>query len=75
MEVTGVSYLPFDKDLGNHRPIVVNITMDSLLGINLPNIVPAKAQKLNSDVVRVRDEYIKLLEESLEDHKVYDKLK
>ena len=62
MEVIEASYLLFDEDLDL---IAVNITIDSLLLMNLPTIVPAKAQKLNSDVNRVREEYIKLLEDSV----------
>ena len=35
-----VAYLPFNKDLGNHRPIMIDVTIVLILGQNLPKIVP-----------------------------------
>ena len=46
--VAGASYLPFCEDLGDHRNPMADVTVDSLLGRNLPNIAPPKARKLNS---------------------------
>ena len=40
LEVIGVSYLTHRTDLGNHHPVVANITMQSLLGNNISKIIP-----------------------------------
>ena len=32
IEVIRASYLPFDADAGDHRPVVVDLTMGSVLG-------------------------------------------
>ena len=66
IEVTGASYLPFDKGLGDHRAVMIDVTKALVLGYNLPKIVPPRARKLNTKVPRIRNEYIKLLEISLE---------
>ena len=31
LEVTAAAYLPFDPELGDHRPVVVNITKTSTI--------------------------------------------
>ena len=46
----GTSYLPFHADLGDHRPVCIDLTISSVLGTNLPKIVPTKARRLNSKV-------------------------
>ena len=45
IEVTGASYLPFNKDLGDHRPVMIDVTIASILGRNLPKIVPPPSAK------------------------------
>ena len=44
LEVTAAVYLPFDPELGDHRPVVVNITKASTLGISGPTIKPSAAR-------------------------------
>ena len=50
LEVTAASNLPFDPELGDHRPVVVNITKTSILGVSGPKIKPTAARRLNSKV-------------------------
>ena len=54
LEVEAVSILPFHKDIGDHRPIIIDITNASLIGEQITKIVPAKARKLNSKVSKSR---------------------
>ncbi len=56
--VTGASYLPFDPDVSNHRPVMIDITMESVLGATIPRIAPVKARQLNSKIRKIRDCYI-----------------
>ena len=44
LELKGASYLSFDADMGDHRPVMADFTETSLLGVNLPNIVPPDAR-------------------------------
>ena len=56
--VAGASYLPFCEDLGDHRNPIADVTVDSLLGRNLPNIAPPKARKLSSKSPKSCNEYL-----------------
>ena len=38
IEVFSAAYLPFDKNLGDHRPVAVNISMNYLIGTNRPKV-------------------------------------
>ena len=50
LDVIGASYLPFDVELGDHRPVVLDITTQSVLGGKMHRIVPVAARRLNSKV-------------------------
>ena len=64
IEVFSAAYLPFDKDLGDHRPVAVDISMNSLIGTNRPKVQPHRARRLNSSVKRTRQACVDKLEES-----------
>ena len=66
IEVKGVAYLLFNKDLGNHRPIMIDVTIVLILGQNLPKIVPPQARLLSAKISQIREEYMKLLKQSFE---------
>ena len=74
IDVIRASYLPFDRSLGDHRPVMDNLTMGSVLAKHLRNIVTVQACMLNSKVTRIREAYIKKLEALYQDHGVWDKL-
>ena len=63
LDLRSAAYLPFDANIGDHRPVMTDFTQASLLGVNLPRIVQPAAQRLNSQVARIRDKYIKKLGE------------
>ena len=53
---------------------MLDATAASVLGTNLRKIVPPKARRLNSKIDRVRNTYIKDLEEMVERHGMYGRL-
>ncbi len=64
LEVTGANYLPFNLDIWDHRPVMVNITMESILGAKIAKIAPVKAHQLNSKIKKIRDYSIENLKRS-----------
>ena len=50
LEVMAAANLPFDPELGDHRPVVVNITKTSILEVSGPKIKPTAARRLNSKI-------------------------
>ena len=74
IETGAAAYLPFDPELGDHRPVVVNITKKSLLGTQGPRIKPPSARRLNSKIKRIRQKYIDRLEEQFRKHRILEKL-
>ena len=68
LEVTAVVYLSLNPELGDHRPVVVNITKTSTLGVSGPKIKPSAARRLASKVKRIRQKYIVKLEEEFCKH-------
>ena len=43
LDLRSATYLPFDADMGDHRPVMADFTQASLLGVNLPRIVQPAA--------------------------------
>ena len=57
IEVIAASYLPFDAHVGDHRPVIADFSMTSVLGTNLKRIIPLKARRLNAKIQQLRDAY------------------
>ena len=74
IEVTSAAYLPFDPELGDHRPVIANISKRSLVGDNGPRVQRVTCRRLNSKVERIRQEYIDRLEEQMRNHNILDRL-
>lgn len=74
LDIIGASYLPFDAELGDHRPVVLDITTQSVLGGKMHRIVPPAARRLNSKVKRVRRDYNSKLEQLFKSHNIYERL-
>ena len=74
LEVIAVSYLPFHGNIGDHRPVVVNATIQSILGTNIPRIIPPAARRLNSRVDRIRVPYVKKIKALFKDHNILERL-
>jgi len=63
LEVVGASYLPFDHEIGDHRPVMVDILSRSILGVPKKTIVRPNARKLSSRVPRIRNNYLSVVRE------------
>ena len=74
LEIIGASYLPLDSSVGDHRPVMVDISMGLLLGKQLNKVVPVKARQLLSKVERIQTAYIKRLENLFRQHNLYNRL-
>ena len=74
LEIIGASYLPFNSSVGDHKPVMVDISMGSLLGKRLNKVVPVKARQLSSKVERIRTAYIERLENFFQQHNLYNRL-
>ena len=74
LEVTAAAYLPFNLELGDHQPVVVNITKTSTLGVSGPKIKPCAARRLNSKVKQIRQKYIIKLKEEFRKHRILEQL-
>ena len=74
LKVLGASYLPFESSVWDHKPVVVDISMGSLLGKNLNKVVPVKARQLSLKVERIRNAYIDRLEKLFWQHNIYGRL-
>ena len=66
--------MPFDPELGDHRPVLVNITKKVLLGTQGSRIKPPVVRRLNSKVKRIRQKYIDRLEEQFLKHRILERL-
>ena len=73
--INQAAYMPFDAELGDHRPVVANLSKKSILGVEGPRIKPQAARRLNAKVKRMRQKYIDTLEEAFQKHRVLDKIK
>ena len=62
IDAISASYLPFGGSLGDHRPVITNLTMSLVLGKHLKNIAPVQARRLNSKETITREAYTKQLE-------------
>ena len=48
IEVTSAAYLPFDPELGDHQPVIANMSKRLLVGDNGPRVQRVACQRLNS---------------------------
>jgi len=74
IEVIAASYLPFDAHVGDHRLVIVDFSMKSVLGTNLKRIIPLKARRLNSKIPRLRNAYNNRLEDLCSEHRILPKI-
>ena len=74
IEVISASYLPFHADIGDHRPVMADLTTTSVLGNDLPRLVYPRARRLNAKVTRIRERYTDALEKLVSEHRLYERL-
>ena len=70
----GASYLRYDADISDHRPVVVDLTMSLVLRKHRRNTVLLQARRLTSKVKCIRQEYTAKLEDLFLEHGTYNKL-
>ena len=68
IEVLCASYLPYDAELGDHRPVIVNIAKRSLIGKDGHRVQNMACHRLHSKVECNRQEYIDRLEQQIQHH-------
>ena len=62
-------------NIEDHRPVVADATIQSILGTNIPKIIPSAARRLNSKVDRIRIPYVKKREALFKEHNVFERLR
>ena len=73
VECHGARFLPFWAGIGDHRAIVVDIPLQSLIGEQLLKIVRPPARRLQCSQAQVRQRYVNVLREQFEIHRIYEK--
>ena len=71
---TAVTLLPPHIGVGDHRVFVIDITSDSVLGANLPRVIPLAGRCLNCASERIKQAYIAVLNQLINRHRVFRKL-
>jgi exonuclease III len=61
VEISKAGYLPFGEGVGDHRPIFVDISIASTLGMNIPTPRSIKARRLKTNDPRITKNIIKHL--------------
>ena len=74
LEVSTVACLPFNPELRDHQPVVVNISKKSLLCVNGPKIKSNTARHLNFKVKRICKKHMYTLDEEFRNYRVLDRL-
>ena len=68
-------YLPFGEGVGDHRPLFVDVTIASILGVNLPLVKKVAARRLKLQDPRVVNRYNKHLKQFFRKSSLSDKAK
>ncbi len=69
-----VTLLPSREGVGDLRVFVLDISSESLLGDVFPRVIPASRRLLNCDSDRIRQSYIAVLNQLVNQHKIFRKL-
>ena len=75
LKITGCGYMEHGINIGDHRPIWIDISKSSALGSSLPPIPSFQARRLKCNDPKVVEKYSQRLEEQLRKNKVFSKLK
>ena len=57
--VEKAGYLPFGEGVGDHRALFIDVTIASILGVNLPPDKAASARRINLQDPRIVTKYVK----------------
>ena len=71
---SAVTLLPGGEGVGDHRMFVFDIESDSLLGDVFPHVLPAASRLLNCASDRIKQNYIRVLNQLTSRHHIFRKL-
>ena len=76
MGIDGVAaaLLPSRTGVGDHRVFIVDVTSSSVLGDVFPRVIPAAGRLLNCASDKIKNNYIKVLNQLTERHLLFKKL-
>ena len=75
LKITGCGYMEHGINIGDHRPVWIDISKSSALGSSLPTIPSFQARRLKCNDPKVVERYSQRLEEQLRKNKFFSKLK
>jgi hypothetical protein len=73
IEVVNAGYLPLGEGVGDHRPLFVDVTIASTLGVNLPPVKKVAARRLKLQDPRIVNRYNKHLKQFFQKSSLFDK--
>jgi hypothetical protein len=74
LHVVSAGYMEHGKSTGDHQPIWVDISTESALGTNIPNLPSFNAHRLKCQDPRIVTRYNRILEQYFITHGVYDRV-
>ncbi len=74
LDISNACAMPFGYGLGNHRVIVLDIPLQSLVGVNPVRIVQPASRRLNSRLPGSNEAYVRSLEKNIVQHCLIERL-
>ncbi len=62
--------MPADFGIGDHHHFVINFSADNMIGTSRPMVVRPMSQRINTKILRVAAEYVKILEAKVLQHRL-----
>jgi hypothetical protein len=72
--VTSVALLPSQVGVGDHRVLLIDVSLDSIMGDVFPQVIPASGCLLNCKSNKIKNNYIKVLTQLSNRHLIFKKL-
>jgi hypothetical protein len=74
LDISNACIMPFGYGVGNHRAFILDIPLESLVGINPVRIVRPASRRLNSRIPGCGKAYIQSLESNIIQHRLIERL-
>jgi hypothetical protein len=72
IEIANACVMPFGYGIGDHRMLIIDVTMESLVGKNPTKVVRLASRWLNSKMPRRGKAYVKSLERNIVQHRLLE---
>jgi hypothetical protein len=72
LDISNACVMPFRFGMGNHRAFILDIPLESLVGVNPVKIVKPVSQRLNSRLPKCSKAYIESLEKNIVKHRLLE---